>query len=341
MHGPVVIGHVSIVGVLVQRLLLFLHVAQTLYIIGIAQGQAVLGVGKVMQNKLTVLLGTRGLAHAHIHQIQVIIHIQAIDIVGIVLEQTVKSRFRSREILHFILQYHTDVVQSFLDNIICVLLLFGRERNLFHVILGIMRVVGALHLLALLLCHLVFVRLGGRRISIGRLRRGRLRAEIIHIERCLVAAAPVVLQLTRAPAALELLTSGVTCLCIIEIPRVVSVDIVLLRRLVVLVHLRLVLRFVGLVLLASGRLGLLYFLFRKLANYGIYHLGPFKGIHGGKPQQRILQVHVLRVHRQLVKDIAAALQHRQIREVVRQQRHALRIARLSQLILPAVIIQTA
>ncbi len=94
---------------------------------------------------------------------------------------------------------------------------------------------------------------------------------------------------------------------------------------------------VSLSLSAPGFLFGFFLAFLELVDQTVDHLHLLLGGHIGKSEQRVLQVHVAGIHRELVEHIAAPLQQRYIGEIVGQQRHSLRVAWLSQIV--AVLIE--
>ena len=149
--------------------------------------------------------------------------------------------------------------------------------------------------------------------------------EVVEVKRRFVPPSPVVFEFAVAPPALELGAPGVFGRGVVEIPRVVAgVHRERLGSLVVIVDRPLVA--VGQEFLAGGCLGLFLLFLLQLLDDAVHHLALLLGRHGREPQQRILQLHILRVQRQLVEHIAAALEHSVVWPRLRQLRHGLGVA---------------
>ena len=93
--------------------------------------------------------------------------------------------------------------------------------------------------------------------------------------------------------------------------------------------------------LAAGSLGFLFLFLFQLVDYLVDYFHALLGRHGGQTQQGVLQVHVLRIHGELVEHVAAPFQQVVVRIIFRQQGNGLGIAGLGQLILAALKIQFA
>ena len=142
MHCLVVVVEVVGVGLGVHPLLLDAHPLQVLDVVGVKQRLAFLGFGKVAQNHVAINRSTVHRTLTHVHQVHVVIGVQAIGVVGIVGEQTRELYGCSLVVLEFVLEDDTHVVQALLDNLVRGLdLLFGLG-NLLEVVLLVVRVFG-------------------------------------------------------------------------------------------------------------------------------------------------------------------------------------------------------
>ena len=212
----IAVVEISLVSFLIQLLLIFVHIAEVVEIIGITHCYTVLGIGKIAQNQLPVTLGFGCAALTHIHQIKIIISVEAVNIVGIVAEQTVELSLGSTEVLELVLENDTHIIQTLLNNIVSRIFLLVGLRNLGEIVFGIMRVRAVVVFLVLFLVFWCFLFgtfcafISGFGTVSG--------IEIIGIERRFIAATPVVLELTRTPALLELRLARIARSGVIEIP---------------------------------------------------------------------------------------------------------------------------
>ena len=114
--------------------------------------------------------------------------------------------------------------------------------------------------------------------TVGCIFVGSCHIEVVGIEACLVASAPVVLKFTRAPPLLEIGATGIFGGCIVEIPRIVGVEIELLCGVVLQSPtLRLL---IGHIFLAPCLFGLFFlFLLQRFYNL-LHHSELLLGSHG-------------------------------------------------------------
>ena len=213
MDGGVVVGQISIVGLLVFKLLNFVHATEIVEIVGVFHCHTIVGVCKVVDNQLTIDFGLSFVAFAYSHQIHIVVDIEAIDIVGETRLQFVELAACRIEVFELVFEDNAHVVEAFLDNVVADLNLLLGLRYLLEVVLDAMRVVLLVELL------LVFSRdrVGGgyRLVAFACLIALR---EVVERESVLVSAAPVVLKFTRTPTALEF---ALTCRYgrrVVEIP---------------------------------------------------------------------------------------------------------------------------
>ena len=337
VHGLVVVGHICLICSIIQLALTAVHLAQILNIIRVAQRHTDGRIGKVVKNQLTIHLGIRRAILAHIHQIHIIICVEAILVVGVIIEQAGELCGRCVEVLQPVLENHAHVVQPFLNHLVSGLPLLISCGDLGQVVLRVVRVGSAFRGLggAVGRCLLGGGAFLGGRFAIG----GRI--EIVGVELLLVAAAPVILQAACAPLALEFGLARVLGGGIVEVPRVVGVDVELrrCRRAALLLRLR---RFgVGQMLGTACRLGLLTLLLVEVLDYLVDNHHLLLAREGGQMQQRVLQLHILGVYRQLVEHIGAPFQQCDVGVVVGQLADGLGITRLRQVVAPLSKVQLA
>ncbi len=216
VYLAVAVGEIVVIGPAVERLLLGLHVAQFLYIGGVFHGPAVFRVGKLREYTLPERLGQVFAPRAHVHEIAVVIYVEAIHVVGIACHELVPFGLCGGEVLHAVLEYEPRVVEPFLYHFVGRSLLHVGGGYLPEIVFWKMRVGGAR-------------RGAGSRDAVGRFVGGLrvvacvgcviLFAGLVDgCKRSLVASAPVVLEFARAPPALEFGASGVACGGVVEIP---------------------------------------------------------------------------------------------------------------------------
>ena len=203
-------------------------------------------------------------------------------------------------------------------------------------------VVGILLALELLLVDLGSVARGA---ALGGVGRGGSVLLVVALERegVLVAAAPVVLELAVAPLLLEGGLALVFGSRVVEVPRLVGVEGVLRGScrgtLVSIGAAGSVL--LGQIFLALGVFGLFLFLFLELVDDFLYHLFLVGQGQLRQLEQRVLQGHVARVHRELVEHVAALLDFLVVGILLVDLRHGLAVAGLGQVILALGKVDTA
>ena len=209
MNPVVAVFEVIVVGAGVELFLTGIHLAQILEIVRVGHGETVFRVGEIRQNFPAPFLGFGGVTGLHPHEVEVIVCVEAVDVVGIAFEKFFELRSCCREVAEVVFQDDAHIVESFLNDVVGCLLLFVGRRNLGEVIFGEMGVGGVFT------CGFGRVGLffGGQIGGVGIVGVNAVivgvGVEVSGVERCLVAAAPVVFELTRAPAALELCLAGV------------------------------------------------------------------------------------------------------------------------------------
>ena len=216
MHAGIVVVEICLERLIIVSVLILRHAAQRTDIVGIAQRHAIFRIGELAENQLPVAFGLDGIARTHKHKIEIIICVEAVDIVGVAGEQRLEFPLRCGEILHFVLEYHTHIVQTLLNDVVGGLLLEVGAGNLFEVIFGEVRIVLLFEGFLVGRCHGV----GGHVIPLGTL-LGFLRgggAEIVEIECLFVAASPVILEFSVAPPALEFGAARIFRGRVVEIP---------------------------------------------------------------------------------------------------------------------------
>ena len=110
MHSRIVIIEISIVGFLIFLLLNGIHAAEILEIIGVEHSLTIGGIGEFRDDLRSPPLSLRHIILTHSHDIHVVIHIQAIDIIGVSLIQAHELLPRRREILKLVFKNHTFII---------------------------------------------------------------------------------------------------------------------------------------------------------------------------------------------------------------------------------------
>ena len=204
--------------------------------------------------------------------------------------------------------------------------LLRRLGNLSQVIFHVVGVVGGL--LGLLRLFLLLGSHGsgvvGQRLIVLLGLRG-----IVKAEGGLVAAAPVILVLTRTPAALELGLTLVLGHAVVEVPRLVAIVDYSVGGSLVALDVVAGALLVGQVFLALGVLGFLLLPGDQLVHEFLTRLTLFLGCHLGQSQQRVLQMDVSGIGSQFVQHVAALFQQLIIGICLRKLRHGLGVAGLS------------
>ena len=326
MDGLVVVGQVSRVSALVHLFLHLGHAAQVVEISRVFHRLAIGGVGEVGQYELAPALCLGVLTLAHGHQIHVVIHVEAVDVVGIPVEQSGELPAGGGVVLELVLENDAHVVEALLNHVVGGLDLLGSLGNLLEVVFGLVGVVLRVELLFLSL-----LLLGGERgVVLGReLAVFLVIVRLVERECGLVAAAPVVFELSRAPAALELGLALVLGHGVVEIPRLVGVGHEVSGGSLVFLDV-----FLAFTLLLSqvfgtlGLIGLFLLLLYQLLGETLGHLHLLFGGHGGEGEQRVLQLDVSGIECEFVEHVAAAFQHLVVGVGLGQLGHGLRIARL-------------
>ena len=341
MYLRVVVVHIRRERLVVQLILHLLHPPQRPDIVGVFQRYAIFRLGEIAQYQLAVFLRLGLIAHPHKHQIEIVIGVEAVDIVGVTVEQRQKFILGRGEILHLVLEYDAHIIQALLHDVVGRLLFGIGLGNLLEVIFGIVRVGFALHGLLIRSrscgvggCFGAFFRRVPLLASFGSL----IRTEVIEGECLLVATAPVILQFSVAPPALEFRTPGILHRLIVEIPGIVAG---VHREHLILLVLEVVLVAVCHILLALNRFSSLFFLLFQLVDDFVHHLKLLLGSHRRQAEQGILQLHILRIHGQLVEHVASTLECSVIGIIIGELRHSLRIAGLCLGIEMAVVVKSA
>ena len=196
MNPVVAVFEVIVVGAGVEFFLTGIHLAQILEIVRVGHGEAVFRVGEIRQNFLAPFLGFGGVTGLHPHEVEVIVCVEAVDVVGIAFEKFFELRSRGGEVAEVVFQNHAHIIEPFLNDVVGCLLLFVGRRNLGEVVFGEMGVGGTF---ARCFCRvgLFFSGLiGGVRIVGVNAIVVVVGVEVGGVERCLIAAAPVVFEFT-------------------------------------------------------------------------------------------------------------------------------------------------
>ena len=110
VHCLVVVVEIVLISLSIHFLLLVSHVFQVLHIVGVGHGLAILRLGKVGQYELSERLGLGVVFAAHIHEIHVIVSVEAIDVVGVAFEQFVEFGCRGIIVLHLVFENDAHVI---------------------------------------------------------------------------------------------------------------------------------------------------------------------------------------------------------------------------------------
>ena len=140
VHFLVAVVDVGIVGAFVHRFLVALHVAQVVEVVGVAHCLPVGTFGEVVHYQVAVGERRSLISHAHIHEVEVVVAVEAIDIVGIAREQRVEFRNRAWEIFELVLEDNRHIVETFLNDVVAGGAFLVGLRDLLQVIFHIVRV---------------------------------------------------------------------------------------------------------------------------------------------------------------------------------------------------------
>ena len=308
VHGVVVVGQVVGVCHLVHLLLLVEHVLQVVEVVGVLKGFAILRVGKLLDDELPVSFGLAHTVGAHIHQVHVVVHVEAVGVVGVTPQQLQELRRAGVVVLEFVLENQAHVVESLLDNLVGGLDLLLGARYLLEVVFLEVRVLAAApHLgvdgngVAVSVDHEAVAHDSG---GVGS-------GDVVVKRECgLVAAAPVVLEFAVTPRLLERCLAGILRGGVVEVPRAVVINLETGWRVgrSVVVQLVAARVLVGKVGLAVSIFLLFFLLFLEFVDDFLNHRLHLSIAHLRQAQQRVLKGNVLRVHGEFVKHVAAVLQ---------------------------------
>ena len=216
MNRGVAVFEICLVSSVIQLLLALVHPAQVLEIVGVAHRFSVWRVGEIGENQLTVPLGHGVIALACVHQIKVIVHVETVHVVWIVFQQACEFCCCGRIVLKLVLEDDAHVVQALLDDFVGRGFLLVRLGNLRQVVFRVVWIGTAFHFFFIDFWYGI---VGGFFRGIFVLVVGRARCSpFVGIERALVAASPVILQLSGTPAALEFGFAGIAGGRIVEVP---------------------------------------------------------------------------------------------------------------------------
>ena len=330
MHGSIVVAQIGSVGLVVELFLHEVHALEVLDVVGVLHCLAILGVGKVVKNELPIPLRVGYVATAVVKQIHIIISVETVGVVGVAFKQLLKLIGCRWQVVELVFKNHAHVVESFLYHIVrCLDFLFGLG-NLFQVVLLVVWVVGSfgsflVHFSGVVACGLCGV------VALGVF--FFLFFVLIEREGVLVAPAPVILELAVTPLLLECGFTGILGGGVVEVPRVVVVDIIGGRLLGVVFQSSALALLLSHISLALGILFLFFFfLLEVLDNLGDNLLLLLER-QLRQPQQRVLQSHVARVHRQLIEHVAALLELLVVGVILAKLRNGLAVAWLCLVIL--------
>ena len=143
MDLSIVVVQVIVVSPFIHAFLHLLHILEVLKIVRVLHCLSILGVGKFTQYHAAVVLGLCMVAVAHVHQVEVVVCVKAVDVVRITAQQLGKLESGRIEVLEFVLQDDTLVEQTLLNHIVRGLNLLGRLGNLLEVVFLVVRILGA------------------------------------------------------------------------------------------------------------------------------------------------------------------------------------------------------
>ena len=212
MHGRIVIVHISGIRTVVGSSLYRIHGYQLFGMCRVAQGLTILRFREVSQYKLTVTLRLRTVVAYKVHQIHIVVHIQAVDIVRIARQQSIELTLSRCIITELILQNDTHIVQAVLNHIIRHRPLGIVRGNLLQIIFRIVRVSFMCHRLTILFFRSALLDL----FSIGHVIISLLK--FAQAETIFIPAAPVILKPAATPALLEVSAAGIAGGGIVEVP---------------------------------------------------------------------------------------------------------------------------
>ena len=215
MYGRMVISEISAVGLLIHAFLVTVHVLEVLQIVGILHCHTVFGVGKVGEDAVTIRFGIGNLVVAHVHHVHTIIHVQAVSVVGISLQQLVVLVGCGVVVFHLVLEDGTHVVEAFLDDLMGRLYLFLGFGNLLEVVFLKVGILGTFEGFDIDLDRIAVL---VDSHAVGQSQQGTVGFFVIEREGGLVAAAPVVLKLAATPLFLELGLTRILGGGVIEVP---------------------------------------------------------------------------------------------------------------------------
>ena len=215
VDGSVVVGQVVGIGRLVHVLLVAAHILEVLQIVGVLHGHTVLGIRELVENHFPIRFGIGVLLVAHVHHVHIIVHVQAVGVVGVQIQQLVELIGCGVIVLHLVLEDDAHIVESLLNDLVGRLDVFFGLGNLLEVEFFVVRVLGALEGLEVDF-HGVAVLIDDHAVG----HRGHDAVGLLVGERegALVAAAPVVLEFAVTPLLLELRFTGILDRRVIEVP---------------------------------------------------------------------------------------------------------------------------
>ena len=314
------------------------HAFQILEIIGVLHSQPIFRLSEIRQNECPPVFRLLILPGSFAKQIEVVVHIHAVDIVGVSVQQIVEFHLSGIHILEFVFQNQAHIVQTLLNHIVRRLDLFFGDRDLLEIIFLEMRVIGALNRVALLLRECGIGRGCTRSNGIGRLRSV---VGIVERERVFVASSPVVFQFTIAPLLLEGCFTGIFSGRVVEIPRVIVIEREGFGRILIVGGIATLCILLRQIFLTRSIFRLLLFFFLQFVNNFLNHLFSLVERHFRKAQQRILKRHISGIHSEFVEHIAPLFQFAIVGIGFINQRNGLRIARLSQVVFMLIEIDSA
>ena len=103
VHVGVAVADVGVVGLRIKLFLHVVHASQIVEVVGVFHRLSVSRLLEVGGDELSVALGGSGVALAHIHQVEVVVGVEAVDVVGVASEQRVELGFGAIEVLKFVL----------------------------------------------------------------------------------------------------------------------------------------------------------------------------------------------------------------------------------------------
>ena len=294
MHPGVLSGPIGIVGSDVERILNQIHATQVVEVVGVGQRQGILTVGEECQYTLLVPFGHGLIADAHTYQVTVVIGFEAVIVLGEPTVELVEVGHGGFHVFEFVFENHRHIEKAVGNDFVRSgdsLLGKGQLLKIETRILGVITErrgigFGLRFFIGQGLGVVILLPAPFGNVGLG--------------ERSLVAAAPIVFELTASPLALELRLSGRYQRSVVEIPRRASARHGGCRYLLYLVELGSIGLLLGQQSGPTGLLGSGLFGSNEVVDNLLDMAVALLFGHGGYPLQTVLQLNIAGIHRQLV-----------------------------------------